>query len=296
MRPDYPVIDAHIHIQPWEMVKEGAKKALQARGPSSMGDPRQYMDLDEGPARLLAYMDANGIEQVGVINYVAPDVMGFREEGVNEFSAAFAAKAAGRIIPFGSINPHNRMDAEKRMDYVLGELKLRGIKIHPPHQVVMANAYRDGGEAGETLATIYAKAQAYGVPVMIHTGTSVFPGARNRYADPMPIDDIALDFPQLQIILAHGGRPIWMDTAFFLLRRHRNVWFDISSVPPASLLDYFPWLPRVAERAIFGSDWPGPGVPGIRENVDAFLDLPLDPEVQRMILRDNALRLFGGGG
>jgi hypothetical protein len=72
------------------------------------------------------------------------------------------------------------------------------------------------------------------------------------------------------------------------------MWFDISSTPPGRLLEYFPWLPRVAEQTIFGSDWPGPGVPGLRENVEAFMELPLEPAVQRLILRENALRLFGG--
>jgi predicted TIM-barrel fold metal-dependent hydrolase len=289
--PDYPIIDAHIHIQPWSMLKPGAQETLKRRSRSTMGDPLQYMDLETGGQRLIEYMDANGIERVGTINYVAPEVMGFEEQGLNEFAAAYAAKVPGRIIPFGAINPKNPIDAEARMDYILGKLQLKGIKIHPPHQLIQANAYRDEGGV-ETLAIIYRKAAEYGVPVMIHTGTSVFPGARNKYADPMPIDDIAIDFPQLQIILAHGGRPIWMESAFFLLRRHANVWFDISSVPPTKLLDYFPWLSRVAEKTIFGSDWPGPGIPGIRENVEAFMELPLDAEVQRLILRDNALRLF----
>ncbi|MFL5802592.1 MAG: amidohydrolase family protein [Roseiflexaceae bacterium] len=294
MLPDYPIIDAHLHIQPWEMVKPEAQKTLFVRSRAGMGDPRQYMDPDAGPARLIAYMDANNVEQVAIINYVSPNVIGFQEHGVNEFSAACAARAPGRIIPFGGIDVHDPVDIDRRMDYILGQLGIKAIKIHPPHQLAYANAYRDGGRI-PALATVYQKAQEYRVPVMIHTGTSVFHGARNKYADPMPLDDVAIDFPDLQIILAHGGRPIWMDTTLFLLRRHKNIWLDISSVPPARLLDYFPWLPRVAERAIFGSDWPGPGIPGIRENVEALLELPLDPAVRRMILRDNALRLFGIG-
>ena len=54
---------------------------------------------------------------------------------------------------------------------------------------------------------------------MIHTGTSVFSSARNKYADPIHCDDIGVDFPDLTVILAHGGRPLWMETAFFLVRR-----------------------------------------------------------------------------
>ena len=75
---------------------------------------------------------------------------------------------------------------------------------------------------------------------MFHTGTSIFPGARNTYGDPIYVDDVAVDFPKMKILLAHGGRPLWMHTAFFLLRRHANVFLDISGIPPKSLLNYFP--------------------------------------------------------
>ena len=66
------------------------------------------------------------------------------------------------------------------------------------------------------------------LPVMIHTGTSIFPGARNLYAQPMLADDVGVDFPDLVVILAHGGRPLWMEEAFFLVRRHKNMYMDIS--------------------------------------------------------------------
>ena len=86
------------------------------------------------------------------------------------------------------------------------------------------------------LEIIYRAAEANGIPIMVHTGTSIFPGARNKFGDPIYVDDVAVDFPNLKILLAHGGRPLWMDTAFFLVRRHRNVYLDISGIPPKTLL------------------------------------------------------------
>ena len=83
-------------------------------------------------------------------------------------------------------------------------------------------------------------AETAGVPVTIHTGTSVFPGARSRFGDPMDVDDVAIDFPRLTILLAHGGRPLWMEAAFFLVRRHPNVHLEVSGIPPSKLLEYFP--------------------------------------------------------
>jgi predicted TIM-barrel fold metal-dependent hydrolase len=173
----------------------------------------------------------------------------------------------------------------------LADLGIRAIKIHPPHQLVFPNEYLSGLKA---LEIIYEKAIAYRMPVMIHTGTSIFPGARNKFGDPIHVDDVAVDFPELTIILAHGGRPLWMSTCVFLIRRHPNVYMDISSIPPQNLLTYFPQLERLADKVLFGSDWPGPGVPGIKANIEAFLQLPLSEEAKRKILRETALRIFGG--
>jgi predicted TIM-barrel fold metal-dependent hydrolase len=139
---------------------------------------------------------------------------------------------------------------------------------------------------------VYARAQDLGLPVMIHTGTSIFPGARNVYARPMLADDIGVDCPDLVVILAHGGRPLWMNEAFFLVRRHKNMYMDVSGIPPQKLLDYFPRLEEIADKVLFGTDWPGPGVADIRGNIEKFRALPLRPEVQRKILRENAACLF----
>jgi len=183
-------------------------------------------------------------------------------------------------------------DVAGEMDRLLGDLRLRGIKIHPPHQHFRANAYLHDTEL-RGLATVYEKCIEYNAPVMFHTGTSIFPRARNKYGDPIDLDDLIVDFPELRIIVAHGGRPLWMDTALFLLRRSPNVILDISSVPPRNLLSYFPWIERVADQAIFGSDWPGPMIMDIGRNVEDFYALPLAEETKRKILRDNALRVFG---
>jgi predicted TIM-barrel fold metal-dependent hydrolase len=101
-----------------------------------------------------------------------------------------------------------------------------------------------------------------------------------------------VDFPRLKILLAHGGRPLWMDTAFFLLRRHPNVYLDISGIPPKTLLQYFPRLEEIAAKTLFGTDWPGPGVPDIKKNLDDFMALPLKEEVRQQILSGTAAGIW----
>ena len=129
---------------------------------------------------------------------------------------------------------------------------------------------------------------------MFHTGTSIFPRARNVLADPMPVDDVAIDFPKLRIILAHAGRPLYGETAAFLARRHPNVHLDISGIPPKALLRYVPRVVDLADKVLWGTDWPSPGVVSVKKNIAEFRALGLPAHVEARILWENASALFRG--
>ena len=277
------ITDIHVHIQPWNMLKPDVR-ARMAKGREDYADLELMM---HDPEAVLQRMDAAGIARIGVINYVSPTLMGFTTE-VNPWVAELARHAPERLIPFGGVDPRGRRPAEQVER--LRDLGVRGIKLHPPHQEFTANAYRQDLPG---LAEVYGRAEELGLPIMIHTGTSVFPGARNVYADPLPLDDVGVDFPELVVILAHLGRPLFADASFFLLRRHPRFYGDVSGIPPRGLLRYFPRLAEVADKLLWGTDWPGPMVPGLRENLDAFLTLELDEGVRRKLLQDNADLLFG---
>jgi predicted TIM-barrel fold metal-dependent hydrolase len=279
----YGIIDLHVHLQPWEQHKPEVQARMEGRPGAA-----EIAALMRRPDEVLKLMDRAGVERIGIINYVAPDVMGFTSE-VNEYCAWVAGHDPERLIAFGSVHPRYTEDcgAEVERLYAMG---IRALKVHPPHQLFASNAYLDGLPG---LAEVYGTAEKLGMPVMIHTGTSVFPGARNRFADPMAADDVAVDFPDLPLILAHAGRPLHMETCRFLARRHKNVWLDISGIPPKRLLQYLPWLADLADKILWGTDWPDLGVRGMGENVDELLTLDLPADLQRKILRGNACRLFG---
>jgi len=251
------------------------------------GNRAELEALAEEPSKLLRQMDADGIERVGLINYVSPDVMGFTS-AVNEWMMKYASAEPARLMPFGSVHPALTTDAGGETDRIIA-MGARALKIHPPHQLFRANAYQSELPG---LAEVYRRAESAGVPVTIHTGTSVFPGARSRLGDPMDVDDVAIDFPNLKILLAHGGRPLWMEAAFFVVRRHPNVFLEISGIPPVRLLEYFPRLEEIAHKTVWGTDWPSPGITSMRQNVDRFLELPLSDEARQAILHDNAERAF----
>lgn len=281
---NYLTIDIHIHVQPLEMLSAETLKVFGAH----FGNFDEIREIISSPVKFVNYLDRAGVEKAVLINYVSPDVMGFTAE-TNDWIGQYVKHAPDRLLACGSVHPRFTQDCAAEVDR-LAKLGIRLLKVHPPHQLIYPNAYR---EDLPNQAKIYERAQELGIPVMIHTGTSVFPKARNIYAQPIHIDDLIVDFPKLKIIIAHGGRPLWMNEAFFLVRRSKNVHLDISSIPPSSLLNYFPRIEEIADQVMFGSDWPGPGVRDVGANIRAFQALPLKEETKKKILRENALTMFG---
>ena len=275
------IFDVHVHVQPREMVNPDALALIDD---ASHADA---LEILSSPENVLRYMDAQGVERLCCINYVSPDVMGFGRE-VNDWVSKFTAAHRDRLVPVGSVNPLHEMNVRDEIRRVL-DLGIGMIKIHPPHQLFSPNAYR--GELWQ-LAEIYRECEIRGVPVMFHTGTSIFPRARNVFADPMPIDDVAIDFPKMKIILAHAGRPLYGETAFFLARRHANVHIDLSGIPPKALPKYFPHVPKMPDKVLWGTDWPSPGVESMRKNIDQFRALGYGEEVERKVFWENGERLF----
>jgi uncharacterized protein len=277
------VTDCHIHVNPlWEM--RPAARALIDTHPDAAG----FESFLNDPQAFLQLLDGAGLERAVLVNYVAPEVIGYTEKA-NDFVRDFVTADPDRLIAVGSVLP-TRPNPGAEIRRLVRDYGLRGIKLHPPHQLFAPNAYVEGKLEG--LREIYATCQELHVPVIIHTGTSIFPDARNRFGQPLLVEDVAIDFPHLTIVLAHGGRPLWMEEAMFLTRRFPNVYLETSSVPPSKLLEYFPALERIADRVVYGSDWPGPGVKDLGAHLRAVRALPLQPETFEKILVENPLKVF----
>jgi len=283
--PTYRITDFHIHIQPWRQMKPAVAETMR------LGKEKHFeylIALMEDPKLLLRTMDEQGIARVGMVNYPSPNIMGF-DDSTNDFAVEYAAADPKRLLPYGGVDPVTTKDAAGSVKRLFAN-GTRVLKLHPPHQAFAANDYTRGLAM---LGEIYKTAEDLGMPVLVHTGTSIFPGARNKFAHPMLVEDVAIDFPKMKIVLCHAGRPLWMNEAVFLARRFPNVYLDISSIPPASVLDYLPRLEELAGKVLWGTDWPAPGVPSPAQNVAAFRALPLKEEAKEKILRTNAEKVFG---
>lgn len=283
------IVDFHVHMNPFWLANEDAIDVFRDHQP----DFDDAWEMAEDPETFVAYLDEQGVDVAVCINYVSPGIVGYPRE-VNEYAAEFRDAAPDRLRAFAGIGLDGGVnDVHEQLDRIIDDLDLDGVKIHPPHQDVSPNAYRDPpvGNNHEGLAAVYERCATADLPVMIHTGTSIFPRARNIHTDPLAVDDVCIDF-DCDIVMAHGGRPIYYTEAFFLYRRHDNIYFDISSIPPHHLLDAFPRLEDIAGKTLFGSDWPAPMVPDISENVGAVRDLGFSDGNTDAILGGNAVELL----
>ncbi|HUR69890.1 MAG TPA: amidohydrolase family protein [Candidatus Thermoplasmatota archaeon] len=273
----YRVFDAHVHMQPWRMLRPEVYPVM-VRGRS---DVDELVALQSDPGAFERYLAGEGVDRAVCVNYVSPHVMGFGPD-VNDWVAAYC-RGRPRLVPMGSVHPRTVANVGAEAERLV-KLGIQMFKVHPAHQLLYPNdaCYRP----------LYEVAEKHGIPVTIHTGTSIFPRAKNTFTDPLFIDDIAADHPSLPLLVAHAGRPLWGPTAFFLARRHANVYIEISGIPPTRLFDALPRLAEIPEKIVWGTDWPSPGIRSMRQNVLDLLATPgLSDAAKGRILWDNAAAL-----
>lgn len=204
--------------------------------------------------------------------------------------ARAAAEHADVLIPFGSVDPRTGEAALVLADRLIREEGVRGFKFHPTVQGF--------DPSHDEYAPLWGLLERAGVPALFHTGqtgigagTPGGHGLRLGLSNPILLDPIAADFPDLQIIMAHPSVP-WQDEALSVATHKHNTWIDLSGWSPK----YFPAeLVRYANsvlkrRVLFGTDYPMLTPDRWLRDVQAT---DLKPEVLPGILKDNAARLLG---
>lgn len=274
------LIDAHIHVASRDALKLTWQDWL---GPFPGGEAVTALYDESGqavPELLDRYFDEQGADVVLALAEYSPLVTG--TQSVEDVLPLMEYNPA-RFRLVANLNPHvhHPIKVELRRQLDLGAVAL---KIHPVHGAFAAN--------DRSLYPAYSLCEEQGVTVVIHFGTSVFPGGANAYIDPAHIGDLIRDFPALTIVLAHGGRGWHYEAAAVYTQSFPNVWIEISGLPPRRLPDYFARfdLARLARKFIFGTDWPG--VPGIRANAEAVVALDLERDVLEGILSRNAVEAY----
>ncbi|RJP17989.1 MAG: amidohydrolase [Deltaproteobacteria bacterium] len=269
-------IDFHVHMGVYAFHNPSVTEWMKGTHPVGY---EEYIRKYDDPGAFEELLAAEGVDHACVLAELSHATTGLcTNEQVRDF-----CKGRRRLIPFCDLNPRIYTDLGEELRRKVGGEGFRGVKLYPSYQHYYPNDPR--------MYPLYHAAQELGVPVMFHSGSSVFRGTRLKFADPIHLDDVAVDFPALNLVMAHSGRGFWYDRASFLAKLHPNMYMELSGLPPSKLLNYFPELARLTEKAIFGSDWPG--MPWIRRNIDAIAGLPLPAEGVERILGGNAARLLG---
>jgi uncharacterized protein len=271
-------IDTHVHLEP----ESDTAADLAAK---------KYFG-DSGAARdWKGLADYYRSRKIGCVVFPVDERLTGKPQVSNERVAQFAAEHSDIMIAFASIDPTRGAEAVEQAKRLVASGAIRGLKLHPPLQQFFPN--------DRIAYPLYEVFQEAGLPVLFHTGHSGIGtgmpgggGVRLKYGNPMHVDDVAVDFPHLKIILAHPSFP-WQDEAISVCLHKPTVYIDLSGWSPK----YFPPVliqyanTLLKHKMLFGSDYPL--ITPDRWMAD-FEKIDIRPEVRPLILKQNAVQFFGG--
>jgi len=273
-------IDVHVHLE-----HTGAATAADAQAKEYFG-----ATAERDWSALAEYYRSR---KMACVVFTVHERLTGRPQVANDAVVQFAAQNPDIAIPFASLDPHGGEEAVREARRLVSAGLVRGLKLHPPLQQFFPN-----DRLAYPLYEVFADAR---LPVLFHTGHSGIGtglpgggGIRLKYGDPMPIDDVAVDFPDMPIILAHPSFP-WQDEAISVCLHKPQVYIDLSGWSPKyfspTLVQYANTL--LKHKVLFGSDYPL--LTPDRWMAD-FEKAAFRDEVRPLILKENAAKLFGLAG
>jgi predicted TIM-barrel fold metal-dependent hydrolase len=283
---DLTAVDVHVHVETDAEGRMSLPDELMA------GSAKYFKTEDRTSTvpQIAAYYRERRMAAV-VFTVDAQTATGHPAISSEEIAAA-CAEHTDVLIPFGSVDPWRGKAAVKQARTLIETYGVRGFKFHPSVQAFHPN--------DPFVYPLYEVLAEHRVIALFHTGqTGIGAGVRGgggirlKYANPMAVDDVAASFPDLPIILAHPSFP-WQDEALAVATHKPGVYIDLSGWSPKyfppQLVQYANTL--LKDKVLFGSDFPV--ITPDRWLAD-FEKLDIKPEVRPMILKDNAVRLFGLG-
>ncbi|MDD2553200.1 MAG: amidohydrolase family protein [Desulfotomaculaceae bacterium] len=283
------VIDFHVHLTEMETLTPNIFELLSGAYPARK-DFEAFCIEYSNPHHYLRLMDQSEVDYAVV---VAGSKTMPTSTAMNELVEDFC-RVSPRLIPFCTLNPYRHPKIGQKLEDLCLNHGFKGLKLYPPYNHFYPN--------DQLLYPLYAVAERLGLPVHFHTGSSIFANNRIKYGNPIYFDDVAVDFPDMKIIMAHGGRGPWYDEAMSMVRLHKNVYIDIAGLPPVKILEIFPDMERFAHKFIFGTDWPTPvfnlvnrkaAVIDVKKNIKTIKNLNISQAAIAKILGENAHRLLG---
>jgi predicted TIM-barrel fold metal-dependent hydrolase len=227
-------------------------------------------------------MDAAGVAISVLVAVDAETTFGYRVS--NELVAEAVRSNPDRFIGFASVDPHKGEAARRELRRAVVQDGLKGLKILPHLAELPVNH--------KTMYGVYQEALELGIPVLFHMGTQFHTGTKLKYCRPLDVDEVAVDFPDLKLIIAHFGWP-WYEETMAVVHRNLNVYFNIAGWAPKRIPDFvFSYMKGpVKEKALFGSDYP---LVSRKRIVDELSGIDLADDVRERLYYKNALEVIPG--
>ena len=246
------IIDFHTHIWPVDYMTETMTNYFKSR---NLWDESVSALTSE---YLLKIMDKNKISTSVILGVaVRPDMQNDDLDKINLYVYKEVNNNLKRLVGFFTLNPFDIKNSQKIISRSVEKFNLSGLKLHPSIQKFFPN--------DKKLFPLYKIMQGYDLPVMFHTGSVGIIPFHDKFSNPIYIDEVACNFPELKIILGHAGK-IWHDETAMLMRKHKNLYAEISanigrnkefsSLPLAWLLYKIKVWAGSFDRVLFGSDYP----------------------------------------
>jgi uncharacterized protein len=227
-------------------------------------------------------MDAAGVSRSVVVAVDGEFKWGYRVS--NELVAEAVRSNRDRLIGFASVDPNNGAAARAELRRAVREDDMRGLKLVPHLCEIQANE--------PAMYPLYEEALELGIPVLFQMGTQFHTGTKLKFCRPVDVDEVAVDFPELKLMIAHFGWP-WYEESLAVVQRNENVYFNIAGWAPKRIPEVV-WehiRGPVKHKALMGSDYPLVSRERIMEELGQ-MDLPED--VRERLFYRNALAVIPG--
>ncbi len=261
------IIDCHLHLNKYRSLKD--------------------LTLKERIDTLSDTMESNGVDTAIVLSSYK---ISNERPSANEIIALSEKYESIKVVAGYSISNHTDDDVREYKEYLKND-KIIGLKIYPGYEY-----YYPYDPSYQKIIDLCIE---YDVPLMIHTGDTYTPKGKLRYSHPLNVDDVAVDNPELKIIICHLGNP-WFLECQEIIYKNKNVYADISGLVLGEFTEYYEeylvgkiteFLNYAGEPKclLYGTDWP---LSSMKSYLQFISKLDLSQEDRDLLMRKNAQRLF----
>jgi predicted TIM-barrel fold metal-dependent hydrolase len=267
------MIDFHVHAGDFPRLRDDIQNLLTRR---PLEADILISEVFSSPTKMESYLRRNGVTKAVIIAECGP--------GTNFTidSAMIARFTRGNdfFIPFGNINPNYHNVIEEFWKSI--DLNVMGFKFYP--------ADHSFDPLLPQMQEVYRLCQDRRLPIIFHTGLTAQRDTEQKFINPLEFEPIAVKWPDLIIILAHGGKPHWHKEAATMALNYANVYIDTALLDPLTLFQSFPDIQIIQHKLVFGSDWPVAGSYSAMMEKYQRADLP--EEFRNAIFHENAKRIL----